>query len=488
MRVQDSILASFPEVASVFGKVGRANTATDPAQLDMIETTVVLRPRDAWRPGMTPERLVAAMDSAVRTAGFANAWTQPIRGRMDMLATGIRTPVGVKLYGPDLAMLERLGWEVEAAVWTVPGTRSVFAERAVSGSYLDIEVDRAAAARYGLTVADVQRTASAAIGGMQVTSTVAGRERYSVLVRYARAFRSTPEALERVLVPVQLGAPAASLVASGSMDATGGVPAAMRTVHVPLGQLARVRVVDAPMQVRTEDAFLTSWVQVDFAGGDLGGYVARARAAVDSAVTLPPGYRLAWSGQYESLERARARLLWVVPLTLAIIVVLLYLNFRNGRDVAIVLLAVPFALVGGVWFLWALGYQLSVAVAVGFIALFGVAAETGVVMLIYLDLAVAEAARRGPLTSEGLHEAVVHGAVERLRPKLMTVCAIMGGLLPILWGHGAGGTVMRRIAAPMIGGMVSSTVLTLVVIPALYLVWRRAELRRAADRPEVASA
>jgi len=246
--------------------------------------------------------------------------------------------------------------------------------------------------------------------------------------------------------------------------------------------------VDAPMQIRTEDAFLTAWVQVDFAGGDMGGYVARARAAVDSAVSLPPGYRLAWSGQYESLERARARLLWVVPLTLAIIVVLLYLNFRNGRDVAIVLLAVPFALVGGVWFLWALGYQLSVAVAVGFIALFGVAAETGVVMLIYLDLAVAEAARRGPLTSEGLHEAVVHGAVERLRPKLMTVCAIMGGLLPILWGHGAGGTVMRRIAAPMIGGMVSSTVLTLVVIPALYLVWRRAELRRAADRPEVASA
>jgi Cu(I)/Ag(I) efflux system membrane protein CusA/SilA len=505
MQVQDSVLANFPEVASVFGKVGRANTATDPAQLDMIETTIVLKPQREWRPGMTRERLVAEMDQAVRTIGYANAWTQPIRGRIDMLATGIRTPVGIKIFGPDLGELERIGRRIEAAVGMVPGTRSVFAERAVSGSYLDIEVNREQAARYGLNVLDVQRTIAAAIGGMEVTTTVEGRQRFSVNVRYPRDLRGSPDALRRVLIPVALGsvgggpgearagaamgggaAAAASAMVGGA--AAGMAGAAGRTVQIPLGQIAAVRLVNAPMLVKTEDAFLTAWVQVDMADRDLGSYVRDAKAAVDSAVTLPPGYTMKWSGQYEFMERATQKLKVVLPLTLLIIVVLLYLNFGNVRDLSIVLLSLPFALVGGIWFLWGLGYNLSVAVAVGFIALFGVAAETGVVMLIYLDLAYEHRRKAGVVTPALLHEAIVEGGAERLRPKMMTVMAIMAGLLPIMWGSGAGGTVMRRIAAPMIGGMVSSTVLTLLVIPAIYLLWRRAELRRVALDSTVALA
>jgi Cu(I)/Ag(I) efflux system membrane protein CusA/SilA len=485
MQVQDSILMTFPEVASVFGKVGRANTATDPAQLDMIETTVVLKPHHEWREGMTRERLIAEMDSAVRTTGYSNAWTQPIRGRIDMLATGIRTPVGIKIFGPDLAVLERIGKAIESMIAMVPGTRSVFAERAVSGSYLDIEVDREQAARYGLNVADVQRTITSAIGGMQVTTTVEGRQRFSVNVRYPRDLRSSPDALRRVLIPVALGtagtAEASPLFGGAMADAgAGGMSGGGRTIQVPLEQLATVRLVNAPMLVKTEDAFLTSWVQVDMEGRDLGGYVREAKAMIDSTVVLPQGYTITWSGQYEFMERAKAKLKLVVPLTLLIIVVLLYLNFKNVRDLAIVLLALPFSLVGGIWFLWALGYNLSVAVWVGFIALFGVAAETGVVMLIYLDLAYEDRRRGAPMTPGLLYEAIVEGGAERLRPKMMTVMAILLGLLPIMWGSGAGGSVMRRIAAPMIGGMVSSTVLTLLVIPAIYLMWRRAELRRAA--------
>ncbi len=492
MQYQDSILAAFPEVASVFGKVGRANTATDPAQLDMIETTVALKPHHEWRPGMTRERLVAEMDAAVRTTGYVNAWTQPIRGRMDMLATGIRTPVGIKIFGPDLRELERIGRAIEDAVRMIPGTRSVFAERAVSGSYLDIEVDREQAARYGLNVADVQRTITSAIGGMQVTTTVEGRERFSVNVRYRRGLRDSPDALRRVLIPVALGSAGGEGAAAadpgpgsgamggqsgGAMGAAAGMGGG-RIAQIPLGQLATVRLVNAPMLVKTEDAFLTAWVQVDMEDRDLGGYVRQAQTMVDSMVVLPPGYTLRWSGQYEYMERAVAKLKIVVPLALLIIVVLLYLNFGNVRDLTIVLLSLPFALVGGVWFLWALGYNLSVAVAVGFIALFGVAAETGVVMLIYLDLAVEHRKKQGlALTPALLYEAIVEGAAERLRPKMMTVAAIMVGLFPLMWGSGAGGSVMRRIAAPMIGGMVSSTVLTLLVIPAIYLMWRRAELR-----------
>jgi Cu(I)/Ag(I) efflux system membrane protein CusA/SilA len=481
MQVQDSILAAFPEVASVFGKVGRANTATDPAQLDMIETTIVLKPQAEWRAGMTRERLVAEMDVAVKTVGFVNAWTQPIRGRIDMLATGIRTPVGIKIFGPDLGGLERIGQQIEAAVGMVPGTRSVFAERAVSGSYLDIQVDREQAGRYGLNVLDVQRTIAAAIGGMEVTTTVEGRQRFSVNVRYPRDLRDSPAALNRVLIPVALGSlggsgGGATAMGGGSGSSMGGGG----VVQVPLGQLATIRLVNAPMLVKTEDAFLTAWVQIDIEGGDIGGYVRDAKAMVESMVQLPPGYTLTWSGQYEFMQRATERLKVVLPLTLLIIVVLLYLNFGNVRDVSIVLLSLPFAMVGGLWLLWGLGYNLSVAVAVGFIALFGVAAETGVVMLIYLDLAYEQRRAGGVMTPEFLHAAIVEGAADRLRPKMMTVLAIMAGLLPIMWGSGAGGSVMRRIAAPMIGGMVSSTVLTLLVIPAIYLLWRRAELRRAA--------
>jgi Cu(I)/Ag(I) efflux system membrane protein CusA/SilA len=485
IRYQDSILASFPEVASVFGKTGRANTATDPAQLDMIETVVALKPPSDWRPGMTRERLLAELDSAVRTTGYTNAWTQPIRGRIDMLATGIRTPVGIKIFGPDLGELERLGLEIEAAVQMVPGTRSVFAERAVSGSYLDIEVDREQAARYGLNVADVQATIVSAIGGMQVTTTVEGRQRFSVNVRYPRDLRDSPDALRRILIPVALGSAGSALQPSPASGMAGAAAAGMAaagggSAQIPLGQLATVRLVNAPMLVKTEDAFLTSWVQVDMDGRDLGGYVRDAKAAVARSVRLPPGYTLRWSGQFEFMERATAKLKVVVPLTLLIIVVLLYLNFKNVRDLSIVLLSLPFALVGGIWFLWLLDYNLSVAAAVGFIALFGVAAETGVVMLIYLDLAcVHRGVGSGEWDLGRLHDAIVTGAAERLRPKMMTVMAIMAGLLPIMWGSGAGGTVMRRIAAPMIGGMVSSTLLTLLVIPAIYLLWRRAELRRA---------
>ncbi|HWO89444.1 MAG TPA: efflux RND transporter permease subunit, partial [Gemmatimonadales bacterium] len=495
VQAQDSILMSFPEVASVFGKVGRANTATDPAQLDMIETTIVLKPQSEWRPGMTRERLIAEMDRAVRTAGYVNAWTQPIRGRIDMLATGIRTPVGIKIFGPDLGELERIGREIEDAIRMVPGTRSVFAERAVSGSYLDIEVDREQAGRYGLNVADVQRTIATAIGGMEVTRTIEGRQRFSVNVRYARDLRDSPDALRRVLIPVALGSAgrmggSGTMSAPGSMEGGGMGGAATlgggRTVQVPLGQIATIRLVNAPMLVKTEDAFLTAWVQVDMEGRDLGGYVREAKQMVDSMVALPPGYTLRWSGQYEYMERAQQKLKLVVPLTLLIIVVLLYLNFKNVRDLSIVLLALPFSLVGGIWFLWLLDYNLSVAVAVGFIALFGVAAETGVVMLIYLDLAYEHRRARGEKPSVTmLYDAIVEGAADRLRPKMMTVMAIMAGLFPIMWGSGAGGSVMRRIAAPMIGGMVSSTVLTLVVIPAIYLIWRRIELRRAA--PPVAA-
>jgi Cu(I)/Ag(I) efflux system membrane protein CusA/SilA len=483
MQVQDSILAGFPEVASVFGKVGRANSATDPAQLDMIETTIVLKPQAQWRRGMTRERLVAEMDVAVKTVGFVNAWTQPIRGRIDMLATGIRTPVGIKIFGPDLSELERIGQQIEAAVGMVPGTRSVFAERAVSGSYLDIQVDREQAARYGLNVLDVQRTIAAAIGGMEVTTTVEGRQRFSVNVRYPRDLRDSPAALSRVLIPVALGslggsAGGAPAMGGGTGTAAGGMAAAGgSTMQVPLGQIASLRLVNAPMLVKTEDAFLTAWVQVDMTGRDIGSYVRDAKAAVDSAVTLPTGYTLSWSGQYEFMQRATEKLKVVLPLTLLIIVVLLYLNFGNLRDLTIVLMSLPFALVGGIWFLWGLGYNLSVAVAVGFIALFGVAAETGVVMLIYLDLAYEHLRKDAAMTPQLLHAAIVEGAADRLRPKMMTVLAIMAGLLPIMWGSGAGGSVMRRIAAPMIGGMVSSTVLTLLVIPAIYLLWRRAELR-----------
>ena len=496
MRQQDAILKSFPEVEHVWGKAGRANTATDPAGLDMFETTITLKPASAWREGMTYDRLIAAMDSAVRLPGVTNAWTMPIKGRIDMLATGIRTPVGIKLFGPDLATLERIGRQVEQAVQMVPGTRSAFAERAVSGYYLDIDIDREAAARHNVNVADVQTVIATAIGGMSITQTVEGRERYGVRVRYPQELRDTPERLASVLVPVNHDAegapgsasmgstgmpgPATSTKGSTQRAAAGAMSA--RGAQVPLGQLATIRQVAGPMVVRTEGAVPTAWVYVDVTGRDLGGYVQEAQAMVASMVTLPPGYRMSWSGQYEYMQRAQARMTLVIPATLAVIFLLLYFNFRSVGETLIVMLSLPFAIVGGVWIVWALGYNWSVAVAIGFIALAGVAAETGVVMLIYLDHAWAERCRQSQRpTLPQLYEAVIEGAVERVRPKMMTVTAIMAGLLPILWGGGTGASVMKRIAAPMVGGMVSSTILTLVVIPAVYSLWKERAVVRDAE-------
>jgi Cu(I)/Ag(I) efflux system membrane protein CusA/SilA len=490
LRIQDGILKGFPEVDRVWGKAGRANTATDPAGLDMFETTITLKPEEEWRPGMTYEKLVAAMDSAVRLPGVTNAWTMPIKARIDMLATGIRTPVGIKLFGPDLAELERLGKEVERVVQAVPGTRSAFAERAVSGYYLDIDIDRAEAARHGLNVGDVQMVIATAVGGMVITQTVEGRERYGVRIRYPQELRDNPERLASVLIPTSHGLAGSgdargAAMSGGAMEA--GVPAESRESFVPLGQVATIRQVAGPMVVRTEDAQPTAWVYVDVVGRDIAGYVEEARREVQRLVRLPPGYSMVWSGQYEYMQRATKRMALVIPATLGIVFLLLYFNFRSVGESLIVMLSVPFALVGGVWFVWLLGYNMSVAVAIGFIALAGVAAETGVVMLIYLDHAwAARRAAGGRPTLRDLYEAVMEGAVERVRPKLMTVTAIMAGLLPILWGSGAGASVMKRIAAPMVGGMVSSTILTLVVIPAVYSLWReravRAEARQAAPQ------
>lgn len=484
LRQQDEILKRFPEVERVWGKSGRAETATDPAGFDMFETTITLKPKEQWRAGLTSDALIAQMDSAVRMPGVTNAWTMPIKGRIDMLATGIRTPVGVKIFGPDLSVLERIGRQVEDAVKMIPGTRSAFAERAMSGYYLDIDIDRIAAARHGVNVADIQTVIATAIGGMTITQTVEGRERYGVRIRYPQELRDTPERLASVLVPVVhsvgMNVPdpgtAMSSVPGGGV---GGAIGAASAAQIPLGQLATIRTVAGPMVVRTEGAMPTAWVFVDIEGRDIGGYVHDAQQMVNEMVTLPTGYTIVWSGQYEYMQRAKEKMKLVIPATLAIIFLLLYFNFKNVGEVLIVMLSLPFALVGGIWLLWALGYNWSVAVAIGFIALAGVAAETGVVMLIYLDHAwVALRERVGTPTVQDLYGAVIEGAVERVRPKLMTVTAIMAGLLPILWGDGAGASVMKRIAAPMVGGMISSTVLTLVVIPAVYSLWKERGLLR----------
>ncbi len=483
LRIQDAALKTIPEVEHVWGKGGRATTATDPAGLDMFETTVTLKPRDQWRPGVTYESLIARMDSVTKMPGVTNAFTMPIKGRIDMLATGIRTPVGIKIFGPDLAVLEQIGKQVERAVQMVPGTRSAFAERAQSGYYLDIDIDRAAAARHGLNVGDVQTVIATAIGGMTITQTVEGRERYGVRIRYPQELRDTPERLASVLVPVShgLGGEAAGSAAmGGGMVASASVPSSSQQ-YVPLGQVATIKEVAGPMVVRTEGAQPTAWVYVDVAGRDIGGYVVDAQREVQRMVKLPSGYTMTWSGQYEYMQRAQATMRLVIPATLLIIFLLLFFNFRNVPETILVMLSLPFALVGGIWFVWALGYNWSVAVAIGFIALSGVAAETGVVMLIYLDHAwAAQTADGRRPTLRDLYESVMEGAVERVRPKMMTVTAIMAGLLPILWGNGTGASVMKRIAAPMVGGMISSTVLTLVVIPAIYSLWREHGVRARA--------
>ncbi|MGA0594328.1 efflux RND transporter permease subunit [Enterovirga sp. CN4-39] len=458
LATQDRIIKSFPEVASVYGKAGRAATATDPAPMEMFETIINLKPRSEWRGGVTLASLRAEMDKALQFPGVSNAWTQPIRARIDMLATGIRTPVGIKIFGKDLTEMEAAARQVEAVVRAVPGTSSAYAERVIGGYFLDVVPDRVALGRYGLTVGDVQDVIATALGGETVTNTVEGRERYTVNVRYPRAFRSSPQAIaSEVQVPMPDGG------------------------AVPLGEIAKVQLTRGPTSIRTENGQLAVYIFVDISGRDLGGYVAEAREAVAKEVKLPSGTTVQWSGQFEYLERAEARLRIVVPVTLLVIFLLLYLNFRRLTETLIVMLSLPFALVGGVWLMWWLGFNMSVAVAVGFIALAGVAAETGVVMLIYLDQALseirAERERDGSSFSQAdLRQAIMVGAVERVRPKMMTVVAIMAGLVPILWSTGAGSEIMQRIAVPMIGGMVSSTVLTLLVIPAIYALVKGRDL------------
>ena len=471
LQVQNRIIKSFPEVESVYGKAGRALTATDPAPPEMFETIINLKPKSAWRPGLTIDGLKAEMDQALQFPGVSNAWTMPIRARIDMLSTGIRTPVGVKVFGTDLAEMEAVARQIEAVLRSVPGTTSAYAERVIGGYYLDILPDRVALGRYGLSIGDVQDVIALALGGEAVTTTVEGRERYTVNIRYPRELRSDPQA---IATEVQVAIPG------------GGT--------VPLGEVARIELTRGATSIRTEDGQLAVYIFVDIAGRDLGGYVAEARRAVAGEVNLPPGYVVAWSGQFEYLERAAERLQIVVPLTLLIIVLLLYLNFRRLTETAIVMLSLPFALVGGIWLMWWLGFNLSVAVVVGFIALAGVAAETGVIMLIYLDHALSEvrAEQRAcgrPFTRADLQRAIMLGAVERVRPKMMTVVAIMAGLVPILWSTGAGSEVMQRIAVPMIGGMVSSTVLTLMVIPAVYGLVKGWGLPAAVDaKPDAVAA
>jgi Cu(I)/Ag(I) efflux system membrane protein CusA/SilA len=450
LQTQNKIIKSFPEVTSVWGKAGRASTATDPAPTEMFETVINLKPETEWRSGMTTEKLIAEMDKALQFPGVSNAWTMPIKARIDMLSTGIRTPIGIKVYGTDLAEIEKLSRQIEVVVRNVPGTTSAFAERVMGGYYLNIDPDRTQLARYGLTIGDVQSMISMALGAETVTTTVEGRERYTVSMRYPRDYRSDPQAIAtQLLIPL----------------ADGGT--------VPLEQVAKVSLARGPATIRTENSQLAVYIYVDQRGRDLGGYVADAQKAVASEMKFPPGFYVSWSGQFEYLERAKARLKIVVPFTVLIIFLLLYLNFRRVTETLIVMLSVPFALVGGLWLMWWLNFNLSVAVVVGFIALAGVAAETGVVMLIYLDHALSElkakrAAEARPFTLDDLYAAIMTGAVERVRPKMMTVAAIMAGLLPIMWSHGTGAEVMQRIAVPMIGGMVSSTLLTLIVIPAIF--------------------
>jgi Cu(I)/Ag(I) efflux system membrane protein CusA/SilA len=508
LQVTDRLIKSFPEVAEVFGKAGRAETATDPAPMDMIETTIRLKPESEW-PAVdikdddgkviahrkrTPDELTDAMNNVVQIPGLNNAWTMPIRTRIDMLSTGIKTPVGIKIAGPDLATLERIGTEVEAVVRKVPGTASVFAERVMGGRYIEFEIDRDAIARYGLTIGDVQDVLSVALSGKTLTTTVEGLQRYTINLRYDRDFRSDLRALrEDIVVPTPTGA------------------------QIPLGQLAMVRIVDGPMGIKSEDAVPNAWVYVDIRGVDIGTYVQMAMRAVNEAIRngdasspkrvgdalvagnlapphppsgdeaspphmaihLPAGYNLFWSGQYEYMLRAKERLMIVVPLTLLLITLIIYLNTKSAIKTAIVMLAVPFSLVGAFWAIYLCGYNLSVAVWVGIIALAGLDAETGVVMLLYLDLAFADWKKRGALNTTGdLRDAIYHGAVKRVRPKAMTACVIIAGLAPILWSHGAGADVMKRIATPMVGGVITSTIMELAVYPAIYFLWRSCDLNK----------
>jgi len=459
LQITDRLIRQLPEVERVFGKAGRAESATDPAPLSMLETTILLKPRSEWPQGETVEQLIRKLDQTVRLPGLTNSWGYPIRTRIDMLSTGIRTAVGVKITGPELAGIGALAQELEAALKTVPSTRAVFGERVTGGRYLDIDIDRAQAARYGVTVADVQRLVRGAIGGENIGTVVDGRERFPINLRYPRALRDSVQAL------------AASRVTTPSGQ------------QVPLGSLAQLRIVDGPAEIKSENGRLVGYVYIDMEGRDLGGYVAAAKRAVAARVKLQPGYAIAWSGQYLNLLHAKQRLQWVIPLTLVLVLLLLYLHFRDAGKVLLVAVCLPFSLVGGFWLTYWLGYNLSVAVGVGFIALAGVAAEFGVVMLLYIDKAIDDARQSERIfTHAALRQAIVQGALLRARPKMMTVAVIVAGLLPVMFSDGAGSDVMKRIAAPLVGGMLTAPLLSLFVIPALYLMWQGRRLHPSGTR------
>jgi copper/silver efflux system protein len=462
LQTTDRIIKSFPEVEQVFGKVGRAQTATDPAPLEMFETIINLKSEDKWRLGMTVDRLISEMSAALAMPGLPISWSMPIKNRVDMLATGIRTPVGVKVFGKDLKTIEVLATDIEAVLKMVPGTSSAYAERIIGGYYMDIKIKRDEAARYGLKVEDIQQVIMSAIGGENITTTVEGIERYPVNVRYKRELRDNVDNIGRALIPTMGGR------------------------HVPLSQVADIQLSKGVAGIKTENALLNTWVYVDISGRDIGGYVADAKKAVLEKVKFPPGYYIMWSGQYEYMERVYSKLKIVVPLTIAIIFLLLFFNFGNITETLIVMLSLPFALVGGVWLMYLLNYNMSIAVAVGFIGLAGIAAETGIIMLVYLDGAYEKSKVRSQesgekMTIKDIYDAVIEGAVERVRPKMMTVTTTMVGLLPIMWGTGTGSEVMKRIATPMVGGLVSSTILTLIVIPAVYALWKGRRLKQGSD-------
>ncbi len=464
LQQTNKLIKTIPEVESVYGKAGRAESATDPAPLTMVETTIRLKPEEQWRPGVTTESIKAELNRLVQIPSLTNVWIMPIKNRIDMLATGIKTPVGIKVAGPDLKVIAEIGQRIEKVIGGVPGTASVYAERVTGGRFVDVDINRLAAARFGLNIADVQDVVRTAIGGMKVTESVEGLERYPVNLRYPREFRNSLERLRSLPVVTPSGA------------------------QIPLGSVATIKVSDGPGLIRSENARLNGWIYVDIAGRDIGSYVADAQAIVGEQINLPAGYSLSWSGQFEYMQRAKNRLAVVVPGTLVIILLLLYVSFRNMIAVAIIMGTLPLSIVGGIWFLYLLNYNMSVAVGVGFIALAGVAVEIGVLMIVYLNHAleqkedeVREAGRE--LSETDLRESVINGALLRVRPIMMTVSVIIAGLLPIMLGTGTGSEVMRRIAAPMVGGMVSATILTLLVIPAIFLIWKRVRIRRAARPP-----
>ena len=456
LQQTDRIISSFPEVEYVLGKAGRAETATDPAPLNMIETTIKLKPREKWRPGYDMERIIKELDAAVKFPGVANSWIGPIKTRIDMLSTGIKTPVGLKFLGDDLNVLNRLAEEVEPILKAVPGTASVYSERTTGGYYLDFEIDRAAAARYGLNVQDIQDVILSALGGQTLTQTVEGLERYPVNMRYLQDYRENLTALNRVLIPSMNGA------------------------QIPMAQVAKIRIHQGPDMIKSEGARRTSWVYVDIRDIDVGTYVKKAKEAVATHLKLPSGYSLVWSGQFEYMERAREKLQIVIPITLVLVILLIYLSTLNMTKVAIILLAVPFSLIGAIWIVWYLDYNFSVGVIVGIIALLGLDAETGAIMLLYLDLVHDERKEQGRLrTYEDLKESVMDGAVLRLRPKLMTVLANIIGLLPVMWATGTGAEVAKRIAAPLFGGVTTSFLMELLIYPAVYLLWKwHSEVKR----------